>query len=210
MLDTIYLFSYAFFMFFSGWLFFPLLCNPRGIFKEAMCCLFVAFLKKVCGRADEFALLLELGDDIQVSQKKTSLMCKIISMEEIWPISSGISTWLFGFSYVVGIHNLWYLLIVQVPKYFEEKTLAYNISYKIYQIKVICRQYLVQNISKKRYILADNVSENIAQIVTGCFQASGWPGVVSVMANWFGKVNIINRISHLNCLFVKIIWQFDY
>ena len=35
-----------------------------------------------------------------------------------------------------------------------------------------------------------NIYENIAQIVTGCFQASGWPGVVSVMANWFGKVNI--------------------
>merc|ERR1719430_690990 len=52
-------------------------------------------------------------------------------------IFSGISTWLFGFSYVVGIHSLWYLLFVQ--------------------------------------------------IVTGCFQATGWPGVVSVMANWFGK-----------------------
>jgi len=25
------------------------------------------------------------------------------------------------------------------------------------------------------------------QIVTGMFQATGWPGVVSVMANWFGK-----------------------
>merc|ERR1719158_716645 len=25
------------------------------------------------------------------------------------------------------------------------------------------------------------------QIITGCFQATGWPGVVSVMANWFGK-----------------------
>merc|ERR1711974_350104 len=46
-------------------------------------------------------------------------------------IFSGISTWLFGFSYVVGIHSLWYLLFVQI--------------------------------------------------------ATGWPGVVSVMANWFGK-----------------------
>merc|ERR1711936_244998 len=27
----------------------------------------------------------------------------------------------------------------------------------------------------------------IVQIITGCFQATGWPGVVSVMANWFGK-----------------------
>ena len=25
------------------------------------------------------------------------------------------------------------------------------------------------------------------QVVTGMFQATGWPGVVSVMANWFGK-----------------------
>ena len=25
------------------------------------------------------------------------------------------------------------------------------------------------------------------QIITGAFQASGWPGVVTVMANWFGK-----------------------
>merc|ERR1719189_2712463 len=52
-------------------------------------------------------------------------------------ILSGVSTWLFGFSYTVGIHSLWYLLAVQV--------------------------------------------------VTGMFQATGWPGVVSVMANWFGK-----------------------
>ena len=30
--------------------------------------------------------------------------------------------------------------------------------------------------------------DNYFQIITGCFQATGWPGVVSVMANWFGKV----------------------
>jgi len=86
MLDTTYLFSYAFFMFFSGFV------------AERM----------------NLRYFLSLG-----------------------MIFSGISTWLFGFSYVVGIHSLWYLLIVQ--------------------------------------------------IVTGCFQATGWPGVVSVMANWFGK-----------------------
>jgi len=27
----------------------------------------------------------------------------------------------------------------------------------------------------------------VIQIITGAFQASGWPGVVTVMANWFGK-----------------------
>jgi len=86
MLDTTYLFSYAFFMFFSGFV------------AERM----------------NLRYFLSLG-----------------------MIFSGISTWLFGFSYVVGIHSLWYLLIVQ--------------------------------------------------IITGCFQATGWPGVVSVMANWFGK-----------------------
>jgi len=86
MLDTTYLFSYAFFMFFSGFV------------AERM----------------NLRYFLSLG-----------------------MIFSGISTWLFGFSYVAGIHSLWYLLIVQV--------------------------------------------------VTGCFQATGWPGVVSVMANWFGK-----------------------
>ena len=41
--------------------------------------------------------------------------------------------------------------------------------------------------------IAQKNNENIAQIITGCFQASGWPGVVSVMANWFGKVNITNK-----------------
>merc|ERR1719220_1352614 len=86
MLDTTYLFSYAFFMFFSGFV------------AERM----------------NLRYFLSLG-----------------------MIFSGISTWLFGFSYVVGIHSLWYLLIVQ--------------------------------------------------IITGCSQATGWPGVVSVMANWFGK-----------------------
>ena len=25
------------------------------------------------------------------------------------------------------------------------------------------------------------------QVILGMFQATGWPGVVSVMANWFGK-----------------------
>merc|ERR1719187_1247109 len=86
LLDTTYLFSYAFFMFGSGFL------------AERM----------------DLRYFLSLG-----------------------MILSGVSTWLFGFSYTVGIHSLWYLLIVQV--------------------------------------------------VTGCFQATGWPGVVSVMANWFGK-----------------------
>ena len=63
---------------------------------------------KVCGREDEFALLLELGHDIQVSNE-------IKFLSKLWLfIPSGISTWLFGFSYVVGIHSLWYLLIVQV------------------------------------------------------------------------------------------------
>ena len=63
---------------------------------------------KVCGREDEFALLLELGHDIQVSNE-------IKFLSKLWLFfPSGISTWLFGFSYVVGIHSLWYLLIVQV------------------------------------------------------------------------------------------------
>ena len=47
-----------------------------------------------------------------------------------------------------------------------------------------------ENVHLAEKILTDNICENIAQIVTGCFQATGWPGVVSVMANWFGKVNI--------------------
>ena len=33
----------------------------------------------------------------------------------------------------------------------------------------------------------DNKSVKTRQIITGAFQASGWPGVVTVMANWFGK-----------------------
>ena len=103
---------------------------------------------KVCGREDEFALLLELGHDIQVSNE-------IKFLSKLWLFfPSGISTWLFGFSYVVGIHSLWYLLIVQVGE-----------NLQIYW-----------------------QSENYFQIITGCFQATGWPGVVSVMANWFGKV----------------------
>ena len=44
---------------------------------------------------------------------------------------SGISTWLFGFSYVVGIHSLWYLLFVQVGMIFEKKTGQRKISVKI-------------------------------------------------------------------------------
>ena len=31
------------------------------------------------------------------------------------------------------------------------------------------------------------ITEVTFQIITGAFQASGWPGVVTVMANWFGK-----------------------
>ena len=37
--------------------------------------------------------------------------------------------------------------------------------------------------------------KTICQIITGCFQATGWPGVVSVMANWFDKVNITKNIK---------------
>ena len=33
----------------------------------------------------------------------------------------------------------------------------------------------------------NNLRKFIFQIITGAFQASGWPGVVTVMANWFGK-----------------------
>ena len=33
----------------------------------------------------------------------------------------------------------------------------------------------------------DNKLVKTRQIITGAFQASGWPGVVTVMANWFGK-----------------------
>ena len=28
---------------------------------------------------------------------------------------------------------------------------------------------------------------NLVKIACGMFQTTGWPGVVSVMANWFGK-----------------------
>ena len=54
---------------------------------------------KVCGREDEFALLLELGHDIQVSNE-------IKFLSKLWLFfPSGISTWLFGFSYVVHLHH---------------------------------------------------------------------------------------------------------
>merc|ERR1719244_1602620 len=52
-------------------------------------------------------------------------------------LASGLFTFLFGFAYFVGIHGIWYLILIQ--------------------------------------------------IIGGMFQTTGWPGVVTVMANWFGK-----------------------
>ena len=61
--------------------------------------------------------------------------------------------------------------------------------------------------------IAQKNNENIAQIITGCFQASGWPGVVSVMANWFGKVNITNKqkdiITAICIIRVGVDWSWD-
>ena len=91
--------------FFQGFLFVIVVCFP-----------------KVCGRKDEFTLLLELGDDIQVSlSQRLLLKWQKITKEKIFYFHSGISTWLFGFSYVVGIHSLWYLLFVQVGMIFKKK-----------------------------------------------------------------------------------------
>ena len=50
---------------------------------------------------------------------------------------SGVSTIMFGAGYFLGVHSIWYLVMVQV--------------------------------------------------VSGVVQTTGWPGVVTVMANWFGK-----------------------
>jgi len=85
-LDTSYLFSYAFFMFLSGF---------------------------VAERVD-LRFFLALG-----------------------MLMSGLMTVLFGMAYSLGIHSIWYLLVIQ--------------------------------------------------ILCGMFQTTGWPGVVTVMANWFGK-----------------------
>ena len=86
LLDTSYLFSYAFFMFFSGML------------AERM----------------DLRYFLAMG-----------MIC------------SGLFTFLFGLAYAANIHSLAFFISIQ--------------------------------------------------IITGAFQASGWPGVVTVMANWFGK-----------------------
>ena len=84
MLDTTYLFSYAFFMFFSGFV------------AERMNLRYFLSL----GMIFRFQEILQFGWTIEIFMK-----CNL---------PSGISTWLFGFSYVAGIHSLWYLLIVQV------------------------------------------------------------------------------------------------
>ena len=106
---------------------------------------------KVCGREDEFALLLELGHDIQVSNE-----IKFLSL------------WLF-------------FPVEYLPGCLASPMLLAYIASGIY---LSCRLGKVfKSIANQR-----KGFDNYFQIITGCFQATGWPGVVSVMANWFGKV----------------------
>ena len=38
-----------------------------------------------------------------------------------------------------------------------------------------------------RSVMTSKFNINLVKIACGMFQTTGWPGVVSVMANWFGK-----------------------
>ena len=191
MLDTTYLFSYAFFMFFSGFV------------AERMNLRYFLSL----GMIFRFQEILQFGWTIEIFMK-----CNL---------PSGISTWLFGFSYIAGIHSLWYLLIVQVflaswcwshlshfPQNMCFMAPEKNWQYTYFEVESslgeMCFQlvYFCKCDKTIQWLLRDwrpLVKLNF-QVVTGCFQATGWPGVVSVMANWFGKV------SKIILIFKWIIW----
>lgn len=63
---------------------------------------------------------------------------------------------MFGIAYSYNIHNIYYLIIVQVVYYFF-KRVPWN-SFYIF-----------------------------LQALGGIAQTTGWPGVVTVVGNWFGE-----------------------
>lgn len=73
-------------------------------------------------------------------------------------LASGISCYLFGIARPYNIHSLWYFVLVQVS--IREATRCSR-----------------EHVSSVDFI----------QVVGGVFQTSGWPGVVTVVGNWFGK-----------------------
>ena len=76
-------------------------------------------------------------------------------------ILSGVATFFFGFAYTAGIHSYGYLIGMQVGVFKE-----------IYQVD---------------FCSSEGTFHFPFQVLNGVFQSTGWPGVVTVVANWFGK-----------------------
>ena len=79
-------------------------------------------------------------------------------------VGSVLMTVALGAGYWLRIHSIAYYVVVQVSPFTYVHVLYSSVSWPTASI---CYVYI--------------------QILGGLIQSTGWPGVVAVMANWFGK-----------------------
>ena len=81
-------------------------------------------------------------------------------------ILGGVVTFFFGFAYTAGIHSFGYLIGMQVGWFYVDE-------------EILNADFF--------YLCGNFNSLNPLKVLSGVFQSTGWPGVVTVVANWFGK-----------------------
>ena len=85
-------------------------------------------------------------------------------------ILSGVFTFLFGFAKTINVHSIYYFIAIQVSRTFT------------------CSDIFWRSSCLERWSLAAKLFLTFTfQILAGAFSSSGWPGVVTAVANWFGK-----------------------
>ncbi|KAJ8967021.1 hypothetical protein NQ314_003138 [Rhamnusium bicolor] len=94
---------------------------------------------------------------------------------------SGLFSYLFGLAKTYNIHHISYYIVVQAS---------------IFSIgKVVCKQSVILEKWKVKINLNLGAPQEESKVTTlsslmglaGICQTTGWPGVVTVMSNWFGK-----------------------
>ena len=101
-------------------------------------------------------------------------------------LGSALMNTLFGAAFWLNVHSIWFFIVVQVGR----ANRICSSSIVMLCSNCDCLQVFPKQISSLIPSPPPHCSSLHApppQLFGGVFHSTGWPGVIAVMSNWFGK-----------------------
>ena len=121
---------------------------------------------------------------MSICQCGLGLMYVHVYVSLSYVLGSALMNTLFGAAFWLNVHSIWFFIVVQVGR-----------ANCIGSVMMLCSNCEFLQVFPKQLSLfipsppphCSSLHAPLPQLVGGVFHSTGWPGVIAVMSNWFGK-----------------------